>query len=173
MELDAALTYYQLWHSPIGDILLTSDGQALTGLYVASKRHAPQIQKHWQPAGTRLAHVIQQLDEYFKGRRTEFDVVTRPRGTAFQQQVWAALCAIPYGETRSYGTLAKRIGNPLASRAVGLANGRNPISIIVPCHRVIGASGSLVGYGGGLAAKRFLLDLEGSSKNLLSIAELA
>jgi methylated-DNA-[protein]-cysteine S-methyltransferase len=101
-----------------------------------------------------------QLDEYFAGKRTQFDLPLHPIGTPFQIEVWEALKAIPYGEVRSYGDIAEQIGRPGASRAVGLANGRNPISVIVPCHRVIGASGSLTGYGGGLERKRLLLDLE-------------
>ena len=104
--------------------------------------------------------VVEQLQEYFAGTRTVFTVPITPVGTAFQQRVWTALRTIPYGETRSYGQLADAIGNRLAMRAVGAANGRNPISIIVPCHRVIGSDGRLVGYGGGLERKRFLLELE-------------
>ena len=107
-----------------------------------------------------LDATAQQLDDYFAGRRTSFDLPLEPSGTAFQNRVWSALCAIPYGETRSYADLARAIDNPAACRAVGAANGRNPISIVVPCHRVIGASGSLTGFGGGLNAKRVLLDHE-------------
>ncbi len=108
--------------------------------------------------------MVDQLDEYFAGERTEFDVTLRLEGTEFQRRVWAGLLEIPYGETISYGELATRIGQPTASRAVGLANGRNPVGIIVPCHRVIGSTGALTGYGGGLDRKRALLDLERSRR---------
>ena len=111
-------------------------------------------------------HVIAQLDEYFAGERTEFDVPLDPVGTEFQLRAWAALRRIPYGETRSYGEQARTIGAPAAVRAVGAANGRNPISIIVPCHRVVGSNGSLTGFGGGLDAKRYLLDLEARTQTL-------
>lgn len=141
--------------SPIGDLLLVRDGPALTALYLRADR---------QVAADRdddaFDDVRGQLDEYFGGERTDFDLELAPSGTAFQQRVWAALREIPYGRTASYGEIARRIGSPTSSRAVGLANGRNPISIIVPCHRVIGASGKLVGYGGGLDRKRALLELE-------------
>jgi methylated-DNA-[protein]-cysteine S-methyltransferase len=114
----------------------------------------------WVEDAARFEEARRQLDEYFAGHRAEFDLPLSPRGTAFQREVWAALQTIPYGEVRSYGQIAAQIGRPGASRAVGLANGRNPISVIVPCHRVIGASGALTGYGGGLPRKRLLLDLE-------------
>ena len=117
-------------------------------------------------AGLRRATV--QLGEYFAGRRTDFDLSLAPAGSPFQLKVWAALCDIPYGCTESYGALAARIGQPTASRAVGLANGRNPIAIVVPCHRVIGASGTLTGYAGGLERKRWLLDLEGALQPTLT-----
>ena len=107
--------------------------------------------------------VVEQLEEYFARKRTMFTVPIAPMGTTFQQRVWTELTTIPYGETRSYGQLAEAIGNRSAMRAVGAANGRNPISIIVPCHRVIGSNGTLVGYGGGLERKRFLLGLEGAT----------
>ena len=107
-----------------------------------------------------LAPVVRQLEEYFAGERRTFDLALAPGGTPFQAQVWAELCRIPYGETLSYLQLAQRIGNPRAVRAVGLANGSNPIAIVIPCHRVIGADGSLTGYGGGLPTKRWLLGLE-------------
>jgi methylated-DNA-[protein]-cysteine S-methyltransferase len=108
----------------------------------------------------RLEPVARQLDEYFAGRRRRFDLDLRPRGTHFQLRVWEALVAIPYGETRSYGEIARALGRPEASRAVGAANGANPIPIVIPCHRVVGADGSLTGFGGGLAVKALLLDLE-------------
>jgi methylated-DNA-[protein]-cysteine S-methyltransferase len=154
-----AFTYFE---SPIGRLLLTTDGAALTGLYMEPSRKA-QSTDGWAQDTTvgPLAAAVRQLGEYFGGTRREFDLPLRSQGTAFQTRVWRELVEIPYGQTWSYGELAKRIDNPSASRAVGLANGRNPISIVVPCHRVIGADGSLTGYGGGLERKRWLLAHEG------------
>jgi methylated-DNA-[protein]-cysteine S-methyltransferase len=148
--------------SPIGRLLLTSDGTALTGLFTAPERKAYATEGWVQDAGIApLAATARQLGEYFAGTRRDFDLPMRLDGTPFQQRVWRELVEIPYGATWSYGELATRIGNPRASRAVGLANGQNPISILVPCHRVIGADGSLTGYGGGLERKRWLLAHEG------------
>jgi methylated-DNA-[protein]-cysteine S-methyltransferase len=154
-----AFTYFD---SPIGRLLLTTDGTALTGLYMEPSRKA-QSTDGWAEDITvaPLAPAVRQLTEYFAGDRREFDLPLHFRGTAFQTRVWRELVEIPYGHTWSYGELAKRIDKPSASRAVGLANGRNPISILVPCHRVIGADGSLTGYGGGLERKRWLLAHEG------------
>jgi methylated-DNA-[protein]-cysteine S-methyltransferase len=148
--------------SPIGRLMLASDGVALTGLYMEPSRKT-QSTDGWSEdaAAPPLAAALRQLTEYFAGTRREFDLPLRLRGTEFQKRVWQELTEIPYGQTWSYGELAKRINNPSASRAVGLANGRNPISILVPCHRVIGADGSLTGYGGGLERKRWLLAHEG------------
>jgi methylated-DNA-[protein]-cysteine S-methyltransferase len=148
--------------SPIGRLMLASDGAALTGLYMEPSRKT-QSTDGWSEnaAAPPLAAALRQLTEYFAGTRREFDLPLRLRGTEFQKRVWQELTEIPYGQTWSYGELAKRINNPSASRAVGLANGRNPISILVPCHRVIGADGSLTGYGGGLERKRWLLAHEG------------
>jgi len=145
--------------SPVGDLLLTSDGTAITGVYFAPHDNLPLDLWVDEPDAV-LTDAVAQLDAYFAGERTDFDLDLRPTGTEFQLRVWQALRDIPYGETISYGELARRVGNPSASRAVGLANGRNPISIVVPCHRVIGADGSLTGYGGGMDRKRLLLDLE-------------
>jgi len=157
------LTTYTYFDSPIGRLLLQSDGSALTGLYMDVPSRPPPGMHEWvEDANARpLPAAVQQLEEYFSGRRREFDLPLRSDGTEFQQRVWTALTEIPYGVTWSYGELARRIGNPNASRAVGLANGRNPISILVPCHRVIGADGSLTGYGGGVERKRWLLAHEG------------
>ena len=154
-----AFSYFE---SPIGRLLLTSDGTALTGLYMEPSRKA-QCTDGWIEDVTvaPLSATVRQLSEYFEGTRREFDLPLRLQGTAFQQRVWRQLTEIPYGQTWSYGQLAKRIDKPSASRAVGLANGRNPISILVPCHRVIGADGSLTGYGGGIERKRWLLVHEG------------
>lgn len=144
--------------SPVGPLTLISDGAALTHLEFESQKYpAP---KAASGADKILDVVRRQLDAYFAGKSRAFDVPVAPRGTPFQEKVWKALMEIPYGATWSYGQLAARIGSPNAQRAVGLANGRNPISIIVPCHRVIGANGSLTGYGGGMERKRLLLDLE-------------
>jgi methylated-DNA-[protein]-cysteine S-methyltransferase len=123
-------------------------------------RRPTAINPGWQRHDEAFGNVRRQLTEYFDGRRRCFDVPLALVGNAFELRVWDALCEIPYGETVSYGEIARRIGQPDASRAVGLANGRNPIAVIVPCHRVIGANGTLIGYGGGLERKRLLLDLE-------------
>lgn len=146
--------------SPIGRLLLIGDEQALHGLYMLDGPNPLALDPEWTEDPAPFAAVIAQLDEYFAGERTVFDVPVELHGTPFQRQVWRALCDIPYGRTISYGELARRIDNPSAVRAVGLANGRNPVSVIVPCHRVIGADGSLTGYGGGVERKRRLLDLE-------------
>jgi methylated-DNA-[protein]-cysteine S-methyltransferase len=149
--------------SPIGRLLLCSDGAALTGLYMDVPSGMPPGAGPWalDPNGGPLPQARRQLEEYFEGSRREFVLPLRLHGTDFQRRVWSELLQIPYGTTWSYGELARRINNPNASRAVGLANGRNPISIFVPCHRVIGADGSLTGYGGGLERKQWLLAHEG------------
>jgi len=148
--------------SPIGPLLLTCDSEALTGLYMDVPSRPRDLHDWLEDASASpLPATVRQLGEYFSGKRREFDLPLRMQGTDFQQRVWRRLTEIRYGETCSYGELAKRIGSPSASRAVGLANGRNPISIVVPCHRVIGADGSLTGYGGGLERKRWLLAHEG------------
>jgi len=149
-------TFTTTTDSPVGPLVLTSDGTALTGVLFDA-----ELDPTWstEPCAV-LDRAAAQLDEYFAGERTEFDLPLEPAGTPFQRSTWLALREIPYAETINYGQLALRVGNPKASRAVGLANGRNPISIVVPCHRVIGADGSLTGYGGGLDRKRLLLDLE-------------
>ncbi|MDQ1603464.1 MAG: methylated-DNA-[protein]-cysteine S-methyltransferase [Actinomycetota bacterium] len=151
-------TYRTTIDSPVGQLLLTSDGTSLTRLLFGPY----DIDPSWvDQRDDVLDESVHQLDDYFAGRRTDFDLPLEPaEGTAFQRRVWLELRTIPYATTINYGQLAGRVGNPNASRAVGLANGRNPISIVVPCHRVIGANGSLTGYGGGLDRKRLLLDLE-------------
>jgi methylated-DNA-[protein]-cysteine S-methyltransferase len=152
------MTTYTYIESPLGDLLATSRDGAVTSLSTPGQATEPG--SGWTRDDDAFAALRTQLDEYFAGRRRTFDVPLAPGGTAFQQEVWAALRAIPYGRTASYGDIARQIGRPNAVRAVGLANGRNPIAIVVPCHRVIGANGKLVGYAGGLATKRVLLDLE-------------
>ena len=141
--------------SPVGDLALTEENGALTGLYFGRRSLEGE-----EGLTALLERASRQLEEYFAGKRKQFDLPLSLRGTEFQRQVWAALRDIPYGETRSYGQIAQAVGRPKAVRAVGMANHRNPISIIVPCHRVVGADGSLTGYGGGLENKKFLLALE-------------
>jgi methylated-DNA-[protein]-cysteine S-methyltransferase len=146
--------------SPIGELTLAGIGSTLTHLLMSEQAHSPD-RRGWEPADAdAFADVATQLEAYFAGALTEFDVDMRLDGSGFQCRVWAALTTIPYGQTRSYGEIADQIGAPTAARAVGAANGRNPISIIVPCHRVIGSAGRLTGYGGGLDRKRILLELE-------------
>lgn len=149
--------------SPIGQLLLIGDGQALHGLYMQAGRKPMRISPRWEHQPAAFDEVKAQLSQYFEGERKRFDLQLVMDGTTFQQHVWRALQDIPYGETINYGELARRIDRPSAARAVGLANGRNPISVIVPCHRVIGANGTLAGYGGGIDRKRLLLDLETST----------
>jgi methylated-DNA-[protein]-cysteine S-methyltransferase len=147
--------------SPIGELLLVGDGRSLHGLHMQEGRTAARVDPGWARADEPFAAVQEQLSEYFAGERREFDLpLELAAGTPFQRRVWQELRRIPYGETTTYGELARRLGRPSASRAVGLANGSNPIAVVVPCHRVIGADGSLTGYGGGLRRKRLLLDLE-------------
>lgn len=153
--------YYSLFDSPIGELLLVGDGLALHGLYFPSSTKAPLHDPSWQADDGAFDAVIAQLRAYFAGDLTEFNVALAPHGTPFQQRVWSALRAIPFGTTTSYGRLAVELGDAKAVRAVGLANGRNPIPIIIPCHRVIGADGSLTGYGGGIDRKHWLLAHEG------------
>jgi methylated-DNA-[protein]-cysteine S-methyltransferase len=144
--------------SPLGELLLTAEDGVLTGLFMPAEARRPPPGAERDDRG--LASVRRQLEEYFAGRRRVFDVVVAPPGTTFQRRVWDELQRIEYGQTISYAELASRIGRPTAIRAAGAANGANPISILIPCHRVIGSDGSLTGYGGGLEAKRALLELE-------------
>lgn len=153
---------YSHVETPIGRILLVGRPGVLTGLFLAGHDRCPPVQTAWTPDDNGLAEARRQLDDYFAGARTAFDLPLALEGTPFQTTVWSALRDIPYGETISYGELARRVGRPGASRAVGAANGRNPISIVVPCHRVIGADGRLTGYGWGNERKAWLLDHERS-----------
>ncbi|WP_225101624.1 methylated-DNA--[protein]-cysteine S-methyltransferase [Streptomyces sp. CoH27] len=149
--------------SPYGPLTLVADDGVLCGLYMEGQRHRPPEESFGSPgspADPPFAEAEEQLSAYFAGELTDFTLELRLDGTAFQRDVWHQLTRIPYGETRSYGELADALGNPKASRAVGLANGKNPVGIIVPCHRVIGAGGDLTGYGGGLDRKRRLLEFE-------------
>ena len=154
---------YTTVDSPLGELLLVSDGHALRGLHMQEGRKAVLVAPGWHRSAEPFGNVRAQLEEYLTGRRSRFDLPLDLHGTPFQRRVWDALREIPYGETLSYGELARRIDRPSAARAVGRANACNPISVIVPCHRLIGANGSLVGYGGGVERKRFLLSLEAGS----------
>jgi methylated-DNA-[protein]-cysteine S-methyltransferase len=154
-----ARRYYTVMPSPVGDLLVVGDGEAVTGVHFGA-RVAPR--PGWRVDPAPVAEAVDQLSAYFAGARREFDLWLAPAGTSFQRRVWAALAGIPYGETTSYGKLAAEIGRPGSARAVGAANGANPLAIVIPCHRVIGADGTLTGYAGGLAAKRHLLALEGA-----------
>lgn len=151
----------QIWFdtlpSPVGELLMAANASGLVHIGFTEERHPFKRSGQWLRAPERLTEVNRQLNEYFSGHRQQFDLKLIPQGTVFQRQVWSQLREIPFGETISYGELARRIDNPKAMRAVGLANGRNPIPIIVPCHRVIGADGSLTGFGGGIERKRWLL----------------
>jgi methylated-DNA-[protein]-cysteine S-methyltransferase len=151
---------YRFLDTPVGGLLLARDDAGLRLIHFQSGRRPQQPEPTWQRRDEHFDDVVVQLEEYFAGRRRRFDLPLAPEGTPFQERVWRALLDIPYGETISYGELASRIGQRSASRAVGLANGRNPLPIVIPCHRVIGAGGKLTGYGGGLPIKQQLLTLE-------------
>jgi methylated-DNA-[protein]-cysteine S-methyltransferase len=154
---------YTTMNSPIGELLLLGDERALRGLHLSPHRIDPA----WRRAEAPFAAARAQLDAYFAGDRIAFDLPLALDGGPFEREVWDALLTIPYGQTRSYGEIAARVGRPGAARAVGAANGRNPVAIVVPCHRVIGADRSLTGYGGGLARKRWLLDHEAGVRALV------
>ncbi len=160
------MTKYTVYDGPKGPLLLAVDDDGrVVRLHFA--HDTLPIAPEWREDPDALTPVSDQLDQYFAGARTDFDLDLAPQGTPFQLEVWEQLRAIPYGETISYGELAKRVGRPGGARAVGAANGQNPIAIIVPCHRVIGADGSLTGFGGGLPWKRWLLEREQSQGSLL------
>ncbi len=158
--MNDSITWFDTLSSPIGDLLVAVRDDRLLHVGFAEERHPHVRQGTWQRDAGRVAGVSAQLQEYFRGKRQHFDLDLLPVGTEFQRQVWGELSRIPYAQTISYGELARRIGNAKAMRAVGLANGRNPIPIVVPCHRVIGANGSLTGFGGGIERKRWLLEHE-------------
>ena len=155
---------YRYLESPLGQLLLAGEGERLRHIRFPEGKKPLAPATGWQKLESAFSEACKQLGEYFAGRRKVFDLQLAPTGTAFQLSVLAALRQIPYGATLSYGQLAQRLGRPQAVRAVGAANGRNPLPIVIPCHRVIGADGSLTGFGGGLEAKRFLLNLEGASQ---------
>ncbi|MFP5356404.1 MAG: methylated-DNA--[protein]-cysteine S-methyltransferase [Gemmatimonadota bacterium] len=162
--------YYTTMPSPLGELLLTGDGRHLTGLYMTPHTHGPERGAGWVRDDAVFADAVRQLQEYFDGTRITFEIPLAPDGTEFQRKVWMALRDIPYAHTVSYGDVAREIGNPKGGRAVGLANGRNPISIIVPCHRVIGSNGALTGYGGGIERKQWLLAHEARHGGLFASA---
>ena len=154
-------TFYTYIDTPVGTLLLAGyKDHGLRHIAFERSRDAMRPDPHWKESDAPFREVMRQLTEYFRGKRTSFDLPLHPKGTPFQMSVWKALTQIPYGETRSYGDIARAVGRPRAVRAVGLANGRNPLPIVVPCHRVIGSTGKLVGYGGGLPIKQALLDRE-------------
>ncbi len=166
IELDLVLCYAQI-DSPLGPLLLAADETGLRSIDFVNGRRPVSPRPTWREDREFLREPIQQLHAYFAGDLEAFDLPLEPNGTEFQLAVWRELCGIPYGETISYGELARRIGNPNSSRAVGLANGANPIPIVIPCHRVIGSNGKLTGYGGGLPIKEKLLALERGQLRLL------
>jgi methylated-DNA-[protein]-cysteine S-methyltransferase len=167
--------YYHWLNSPIGEILITANDRALTRLALKDQKYFPLPTSEWQAKSDLpiIQQAIAQLNEYFQHQRQTFDLALAPEGTDFQQQVWQQLCQIPFGQTWSYGELAQAIEQPNASRAVGAANGRNPISIIVPCHRVIASNGKLTGYAGGVDRKQWLLQHELSVASSLGQMTLA
>ncbi len=159
--------------SPYGPLTLVATDGVLSGLYMTDQRHRPPEETFGRPDDTPFTEAIEELRAYFTGELKDFSTQLRLDGTPFQRSVWEQLRKIPYGETRSYGELADALGNPKASRAVGLANGRNPLGIIVPCHRVVGADGSLTGYGGGLQRKQRLLDFERGARRARGEGDMA
>ena len=158
------MTAHAVHDSPVGPLTLVAQDDELAGLYMGEQKHLPPQASFGERDDSLLPSVREQLGAYFAGELQDFTVPLAPSGTPFQREVWAALRDIPYGSTCSYADLAVAVGRPTAVRAVGAANGRNPVGIIVPCHRVIGSGGSLTGYGGGLERKRFLLDLESQQR---------
>jgi methylated-DNA-[protein]-cysteine S-methyltransferase len=157
---------YDTMKSPWGEILLAASDRGLSGIYFKRQKYHPRLGADWKLDRKHpvLKTAKRQLKEYFAGKRQEFDLTLDPSGTSYQRAVWKAIARVPYGKTISYGELAKRSGHPDAPRAAGAATGRNPIGIVVPCHRIVGANGSLTGYAGGLDRKRALLTLEGGGR---------
>jgi methylated-DNA-[protein]-cysteine S-methyltransferase len=165
--------YWTTTDSPVGELFLAGDESALSCLYMKRQRYRPSHDPAWIRDDDRLAYAADQLREYFDGSRSQFDLpIAFRRGDEFERSVWQELLEIPFGETCSYGDIARRIGKPGTARAVGRANGRNPVAIVVPCHRVIGSDGSLTGYGGGLEKKRWLLEFEAAGAGRGQIALL-
>jgi methylated-DNA-[protein]-cysteine S-methyltransferase len=166
---------YARFVTPLGTLFATATGGALTGLYYEGGRHAPEISSAWieDRAAAPLAECARQVNEYLQGKRRRFDLPLAPEGSEFQRRVWIEIARIPYGETLTYAELARRAGVPGAARAAGAATGRNPHSIVVPCHRVIGADGGLTGYAGGIERKTRLLEIEGVLPTLAAVGEAA
>jgi methylated-DNA-[protein]-cysteine S-methyltransferase len=162
------MTYYSILKTPLDDLVLVANPIELIGLYFSESGDAPGMRSDWvlNPRHAVLVQAREQIQEYLEGARTTFSLPLRFNGTAFQQRVWQQIALIPFGQTITYSELAKRAGAPDAVRAAGAATGKNPIGIIIPCHRVVGKDGSLTGFAGGLAIKRQLLDLENGIKNL-------
>jgi methylated-DNA-[protein]-cysteine S-methyltransferase len=157
------MRYYDTFQSPQGQMLLLATEDGLSGVYFVGQKYFPEKEKKWQrdPDHAPLKQAKRELQEYFAGRRRQFEVALDPQGTPFQRSVWKAISKVAFGRTITYGELARRAGEPGSARAAGAATGRNPISVIVPCHRIVGSDGRLIGYAGGLKRKHALLALEG------------
>lgn len=168
------MRYYDLYDSPHGQMLLVATGDGVSGVYFDGQKYFPESAKEWKRDARHapLKQAKRELQEYFAGRRKRFQVALDPEGTPFQRSVWKAISTVGFGETITYGELARRAGHSGSARAAGAATGRNPIAIIVPCHRIMGANGTLTGYAGGLERKRALLALEGVGRDLLSHTEI-
>jgi len=166
------MRYYDLYESPHGQMLLVADGEGLSGVYFDGQKYLPQVEPDWRRDAHQAAlrQAKRELAEYFGGERKRFESPLAPEGTPFQQSVWKAISTVGFGVTITYSELARRAGFPGSARAAGAATGRNPISIIVPCHRIVGSNGSLTGYAGGLDRKRALLALESGIPELLAAA---
>ena len=167
--------YFDRMPSPLGEMVLASDGQALTGAWFDGQRHQPAVALAWQrrPDLPVLRRAALELAEYFAGERIEFGLPLAPSGTPFQRAVWQAIAGVPYGATVAYRELAARAGRPECIRAAGAATGRNPLSIVIPCHRIVAANGALTGYAGGLARKRALLALENGAVAAVAVPRVA
>ncbi len=166
------MRYYDFYESPHGEMLLVADGEGLSGVYFGGQKYYPQVAPQWRRDAQHapLRQAKHELAEYFGGERKRFEVALAPAGTPFQRAVWKAISSVGFGQTITYGELANRAGCPGSARAAGAATGRNPIGVIVPCHRIVGADGSLTGYAGGLAIKRVLLALEAATPELVLAA---
>jgi methylated-DNA-[protein]-cysteine S-methyltransferase len=164
--------YYDLYEGPQGQMLLVADGEGLSGVYFDGQKYLPQVESDWRRDARHapLRQAKRELAEYFGDGREHFETALAPEGTPFQRSVWKAIATVGFGKTITYGELARRAGCPGSVRAAGAATGRNPLTVIVPCHRIVGANGSLTGYAGGLDRKRALLALESRIPDLLSVA---
>ncbi len=164
------MRYFDFYESPMGRMLIVAGPDALTGLYFVDQKYYREVEPQWShsPDHAVVRAAVRQIAEYFAGRRREFDLPIAPEGTAFQSAIWKAIASVGYGEVITYSELARRAGHPGAIRAAGAATGRNPITVIVPCHRIVGADGSLTGYAGGLERKRALQELESGARPLFA-----